>query len=100
MTVPVVSAIIGHRITGEQPAQYRGDRNSARYQQQVEMVRDQRLSKARCCRFAKDITQPSDKIVAIRIILKYLSPLDSAADDMVQSTREVDTGGCRSIAVL
>ncbi len=57
-----------------------------------EVVRDQRPSKAWCCRFAKDISQPSDKILAIRIILKYLSTLDSTADDMVQSARDVDTG--------
>ncbi len=56
------------------------------------MVRDQCPSKARCCRFAKDISQPSDKIVTIFIILEYPSPLDSAADDMVQSAWDIDTG--------
>jgi hypothetical protein len=38
MTVPVVSAIIVHGITGEQPVHYRGDRNGAGYQQQVEVL--------------------------------------------------------------
>ena len=36
MTVPVVSAIVVHGITGEQPVHYRGDRNGAGYRQQVE----------------------------------------------------------------
>lgn len=95
MTVPVVSAIIVHGISGEQPVHYLGDRNGASYQQQVEVVRNQRPSKAWCCCFAKDISQPSDKIVAIRIILKYLSTLDSAADDMVQSARRKHPAGRR-----
>jgi hypothetical protein len=71
MTVPMVSAIVVHSIPGEQPLHYLGNRNSAGYQQQVEVVRNQRPGKAWRCRFPKDIAQSSDKIVAIRIILEY-----------------------------
>ena len=70
MAVPLVPAIMGHRITGKQPAHDRGDWNRASDQQQVEMVRNQRPSKTRCCRFSKDISQPSEKIVTIFVILE------------------------------
>ena len=50
--------------------------------------------------FLEDASRPADKVVTIFVILEYPSPLDSAANDMVQSTRDVDTGLSRHVGFV
>jgi hypothetical protein len=64
-------------------------------QQQVEVVGHQSPCVTGGLGCAQDRLQPREEVVAVGVLPKDLTALDTTANDMVQGTRGIDTGSAR-----
>ena len=84
-----VSAVIPKGITGQKASHDRGDRNGASFEQDVKMVGDQCPGIASCSGFSQDISESSQKIVPVGIVLEYLPSFNAPGNNVVKSSRYI-----------
>lgn len=87
-----VATVERDRISGQQPTHDRRDRGGAGVQQKVEVVGNQGPGKTAGRGIDKDSGKTGDEFIPVRIVGKYLAPLDTAADDVVQGAGSVYAG--------
>lgn len=85
----MVASVEDDSIASHQAAHHRGDRRGAGLQQQVEVVRDKCPGETASRGLFEDMAETRDKMVAIGVIDKDLSPLQPSAEDVVASARSV-----------
>jgi hypothetical protein len=91
MPMPVVPAIEGLSLTGQQPSHDRGDGHGSAFKQQVEMVGDQRPCIPWRMRFRQNEFQPLQKFIPIIVISEDLTPFNPPRHNMVYCTRRIDS---------
>ena len=87
LAVGGMSAVIPKGITGQKPSHDRGDGNGAGSEQEVKMVGNQCPSIASCSGFSQDISESSQKIVPVGIVLEYSHSFNTHGNDMVKGSQ-------------
>ena len=84
-----MAPIEAHGMAGQKSVHDAGHRTRPGSDQQVEMIEDKRPSITGRSGLLQDGRKPCDKAVSVINIFKYRSPVNSAADDMVERPRSV-----------
>ena len=85
-----MSAIVAHGIPGQQAPHYRGDWYVAGFEQEMEMIGNQRPGVTSRSGFGDDGAQTLEEIISILIILEDPLTFNTTTYDMVQSAGGVD----------
>lgn len=92
MAMAFVPQIERDGIPGKQALHHSADRSGAGPQQQVKVIGDEHPRVTGGGGLGENRPEPRDEIVTVPIVGEYLSSLDTAADDVVQSAGCVYAG--------
>jgi len=87
VTAAAMTAVMSNSIARHKATHDSGHGRSAGLEQEMKVIRDQRPGKTPGFTFCQNFAKPMDKIVAILIVAKYDSALNSPRNDVVHRTR-------------
>ena len=100
MAVTTVAPVETHGRSGQEPAHYRGDRQIAYPQQQMQVICHDCPGKAQSFTIGQDIVKLVEKIIIVRVIENNLSSIYPSYNDVVQRSRGVYSGFSRPVNPL
>jgi hypothetical protein len=89
MSMTTISAIKGHRIAGQKPSHYFGNRYTSCSQKEMHVIAEQGPCVAGSETSQQQLAQAIKKSVPIAVVPKDHPPLDPSDDYMVQRPRSV-----------
>jgi hypothetical protein len=100
MPAAPVSPVEAHRIPGEQPLHDSRYRHIPGPQQKVEMVRHEGPCVTGGSRLSENLTEPTEKILPVRVIPVNTAALNPTADNMLQRSGGINAGSARHAGIL
>jgi len=84
-----VTPVVRNSVSGQQTTHHRGDGNPTRPQQQMKMIGDKHPGKTDSTGVVNYSTKTIQEIVAVCIISKNLTTLNTTSDNVMHRTRRV-----------